>query len=29
MRVSTVLALHIAMGDEIAFPIPTGEEISA
>ena len=28
MRVSGVLALHIAIDDEIVFPIPTGEEIS-
>ena len=28
IRVSGVLALHIAIGDEIAFPIPTGDEIS-
>ena len=28
MRVSSVLVLHIALGDEIAFPIPRGEEIS-
>lgn len=28
MRLSSMLALHIAIGDEIAFPIPTGDEIS-
>ena len=28
MRLSGVLALHIAVGDEIAFPVPTGEEIT-
>jgi hypothetical protein len=27
VRVPTMLALHIAIGDEIAFPIPTGDEI--
>ena len=27
MRVSRVLALHIAVGDEIVFPIPTGDEV--
>jgi hypothetical protein len=27
MRVSTLLALHLGAGDEIAFPIPTGDEI--
>jgi hypothetical protein len=27
IRVSTVLALHLGAGDEIAFPIPTGNEI--
>jgi hypothetical protein len=27
MRVSTVLALHLGAGDEITFPIPTGDEI--
>jgi len=27
MRVSAALALHIATGDEVAFPIPTGDEI--
>jgi hypothetical protein len=27
VRVSTALALHIAIGDEIAFPIPTGDQV--
>jgi hypothetical protein len=27
MRVPTVLALHLGAGDEVAFPIPTGDEI--
>ena len=27
MRVSTVLALHLGAGDEVTFPIPTGDEI--
>jgi hypothetical protein len=29
MRVSRMLAQHIAVGDEIAFPIPTGDEIGS
>jgi hypothetical protein len=27
MRISSLLALHIGIGDEVAFPIPTGDEI--
>jgi hypothetical protein len=27
MRLSRVLALHIAIGDEVAFSIPTGDEV--
>ena len=28
MRLSILLAAHIVTGDELAFPIPTGDEIS-